>query len=163
MLDPQQTFIATFTVTNGEQNDTLVINSGSAKNAAWQLEVPSGGQLLTAKGLTNIRDTGSVTLHKADSASKEGLNGVSFELYMKRDGSWLEDIWNFITGRQYESIGDVDGEALDTDGMLTISGLIWGEYKLVEKRPLDGYITDTAEYVFDVGREDTDVLSLIHI
>lgn len=157
-LDKDKAFCAEFTVTNSAQGKSLAINKTAAQEKQWQLKVVSGGELLTDRGLANIRSTGSVTLKKVDPAENTGLNGVVFKLYMKKDGSWLENTWNFITGKQYESIGDIEGKDLDEQGALTIGGLKWGDYKLVETAAKAGYILDDTPYEFTIGHADTDIV-----
>ena len=157
-LDKDKAFCAEFTVANSAQGKTLVINQTAVQEKQWKLKVTSGGELLTDKGLDNLRSAGSVTLKKVDSKENTGLNGVVFKLYMKKDGSWLENTWNFITGRQYEGIQDISGEELNEQGILTIGGLKWGDYKLVETEANTGYILDETPYEFTIGRVDTKIV-----
>lgn len=160
-LDKNAPFTAVFTVDNAKQGKELVITKTETENTgadSWSLQVTSGSELLTDSGLTNLRTPGTVTLKKVDSKDSAGLDGVVYTLYKKQDGNWLTDAWNFITGKQYESVADLDGSDLDEEGRLTISGLEWGEYKLVEKTQLNGYIRDTAAYKFTIGRTTPDIV-----
>lgn len=164
-LDGDAPFTAKFTVDNSKQGLELKITKTEAQKAetdasSWNLRVISGDGLLTDNGLTNIRTLGSVTLKKVDEGDGAGLNGVVYTLYQKKDGNWLDNVLNFITGKQYTSIADVDGSDLDKAnvGEMTISGLEWGEYKLVEKTAQSGYILDTTEHTFEIGRINTEII-----
>lgn len=156
--DAGNPFCVEFTVSNENQGQTLAVTKETAAEGQWQLRVTAGGELLTGTGLSNIRAAGTLTLKKADSATGEGLDGVVYELYMRKDGSWQKDTWDFVTGKQYDGVQDVTGEALETAGQLVISGLAWGDYKLVEKTPLNGYKLETAELEFRVGRQGKDII-----
>lgn len=129
---------------------------------------------------TNIRTLGKVVLTKIDSETREKINGVTFTLYKKVSGeTWFANFLNFLTGKQYEVAAEfnwdetrvTDENLIDTamqigapeDGVLEISGLTWGSYKLVEKAA-DGYIlqeevgTRTCEFAIGKDKDAGEVL-----
>ncbi len=113
--------------------------------------VQSGAELLTADGLTNVRKTGTLTINKKDGAANAALDGVKFMLYKQNsDGSYGTG-WEFTTGKKYKAFDSVKE---DTPGVTTIDNLSWGNYKLVETIALDGYIRNTAEYLFTVSKDN---------
>lgn len=109
-------------------------------------------------GITNPRSLGSVTLYKEDGVSHDALKGVEFKLLKKQAsgsfGDWLE---NLFTGNTYEyeevPTKNLTGTELDAEGQLTITGLDWGTYQLVETTAKDGYST--------TDREANDVLATV--
>lgn len=153
-----QPFQVQFTVVNGDQGKTIAITKANADSGKHALNVIQGENLLTEQGLTNVRQTGTLTLQKADSTDDSGLDGVTFTLYQKKDGNWLEQAWNFLTGKEYDKIDDVQGNDLATAGQLVINGLLWGDYKLVETGALSGYILDRTEYQFTIGKTNTSMV-----
>lgn len=122
---------------------------------------------------TNTRTLGKVVLTKIDSENREKINGVTFTLYKMVSGdTWYANFLNFLTGKQYEIAAEFKwdeeritaGDIIDAEmqigepknGILEISGLTWGGYKLVEKAA-DGYIlqddASTRTYKFTIGKD----------
>ena len=135
--------------------DKTGVTSGTDGSAVWEgannttVVIGSGGTDVT---VTNVRKTGSVQLTKKDSTDSSELEGITFTLYRKdTDGSWFRKLIDFITGKQYKMeasfdwtgegtvTGSEDTSVTVTDGMLIVTGLEWGDYKLVETAA-DGYI-----------------------
>ena len=122
---------------------------------------------------TNTRTLGKVVLTKIDSENREKINGVTFTLYKLVSGdTWYANFLNFLTGKQYEIAAEFkwDEERVTAEdvidvgmqigepknGILEISGLTWGGYKLEEKAA-DGYIlqedASTRTYKFTIGKD----------
>lgn len=153
----EKPFEAAFTLTNDHQGNEVRITQDNVKAGKWNLEIEKGSGLLVKDVLTNTRATGSMTLWKADGTDHTGLNGTVFELLKKKDDGLFANLWNFITGKQYDVLESLDGEDLEEQGRLTIHGLEWGTYKLVETKPSEGYKNEGAEYEFTIGRVGTEV------
>lgn len=98
--------------------------------------------------ITNERATGTVKLLKTDSTGKEKLNHAEFKLY-KDD----KELGTFVTGIAYTKDSDKWIERSYDDGYLQISGLEWGNYKLVESKAPDGYKLDTTAHEFTINQE----------
>ena len=123
----------------------------------------------TALRVVNDRILGTVKLLKTTDAEAP-LDGVVFNLYREDvPATLLEQLMSFITGKTYsltasfawgEDATDAIAITEGTEkGVLYITGLDWGSYKLVETAA-DGYIlpTDEAErtYTFEIGPENTE-------
>ncbi len=155
-------FSCQFTVDENTKNTTIVINRTNAENHAWNLNVTSGIELLTAKGLSNNRVSGTVELVKTDSADLEQkLNGVTFAIYRyKESNSMFEYIRNLITGKAYKVSEAAWTEQAASDGVLKITGLEWGKYYIAETKALDNYVLDDKKYSFEIGKDQqTQVLN----
>ncbi|MGN1188487.1 MAG: SpaA isopeptide-forming pilin-related protein, partial [Lachnospiraceae bacterium] len=113
--------------------------------------VQSGTELLTAEGVTNVRKTGTLTINKKDGATNAALDGVKFMLYKQNSDGSYGNGWEFTTGKKYKAF---DSVKYDTPGVTTLEDLPWGNYKLVETTALDGYIRNTAEYLFTVSKDN---------
>ena len=98
--------------------------------------------------ITNERATGTVKLLKTDSTGKEKLNHAEFKLY-KDD----KELGTFVTGIAYTKDSDKWIEQSNDNGYLQISGLEWGNYKLVESKAPDGYKLDTTAHKFTINQE----------
>lgn len=97
--------------------------------------------------INNERKLGKLVIYKLDPQSKEALDGVTYALYKKNDGSVFEKIWNFITGNTYTVLSKT---GVATDGVTTIDEIPWGEYYIVEEKAVDGYTISTKKYYFTV-------------
>ena len=127
--------------------------------------------------LVNERILGTVRLTKT-TLTNDLVNGVVFKLYhLEKPDSLLEKFVDFITGKTYTLDAtfkwdgttsedfkytldtDEDGNPVITDGVLTIKGLDWGEYKLVETAA-EGYIlpkdAEERSYYFEIGPDNAD-------
>ncbi len=121
-----------------------VLNSSSPKFSA------SDASLLTENGLQNNRKTGTVIIIKQDGDTTAALDGTVFTLYKKNNASGFENLWNFITGNKYTKETQVNA----TSGVTTLTGLEWGEYKIVETTPVDGYKRSEAEFEFEINKDN---------
>lgn len=118
---------------------------------------------------TNARTPGKVILTKKDKESNTSINNITFTLYKKVEGdTWYQNFLNFLTGKSYEVArtfrwGDArtgNPAAIDEgmqiaspmNGVLEITGLEWGSYKLVETNA-DGYVLDETERIFTIGKD----------
>lgn len=149
-------FTCSFTVDDRSKNKTIVINKTNAETNAFDMTVEKGENLLTGKGIINERQYGSVTLTKTD-ALDHGikLNGVGFTVYRYKESSGIFDkLKEFFTGKAYmQAAGASWTEAADTDGRLSINGLPWGEYYIVETSTLKDYVIDDTKYEFTIGKD----------
>ena len=93
------------------------------------------------------------------------LNGARFSLYRYQSpDNWIQWIWQFFTGEQYELVSSGDGTALTPsvkaapgDGKLVISNLPWGRYKLVETAAPDGFKLEDVSIDFTVDADNLTV------
>lgn len=157
---------------------TVIINSvgkqiinGEEDDSDFEATTESGDRDNTTFNVGNNRKPGKVTLTKK--SDKYGnLSDVSFKLYWEKPNTtflgWLQ---GFLTGKNYELLWSSTGEGTGkqvtvtkdegtagTDGMLTIDNLPWGNYKLVEEEPRNGFLLpQTNEVSFAIGRKQTNV------
>ncbi|MGI6069322.1 MAG: SpaA isopeptide-forming pilin-related protein [Blautia sp.] len=155
---------ASFTIPSGAAQDALdgvTLDLSTASGRVWKDDKDVSGELLGRYGLTiadsfsqesqtgirNGHDTGTVTLQKTDEEGR-ALTGITFTLYKKGESTSLGE---FLTGNKYGYAAD--GSSTNdaaSDGVLTISGLPWGDYYLQETKA-DGYELDAKEYAFTIG------------
>ncbi|MGN0376107.1 MAG: collagen binding domain-containing protein, partial [Suilimivivens sp.] len=109
--------------------------------------------LVTADGLDNARKKGTLMIYKQDGDTSADLDGVTFTLYKESEGNIFTNAWDFITGKKYKVYHEATA---DSTGVTTIEDLEWGNYKLVEKKALDGYKLDSTEYFFTVNRNNVE-------
>ena len=134
-------------VENLEWGDYYFVETGAP--AGYTIEKNSGGfnrpynftidsvnvttvQLVEVK---NERETGSVEIEKISAADNSPLNGVVFELYKDYGTDSRQLIATLTTAN---------------GGTASKDGLAWGDYTLVEKSTLDGYILNTTPYSFTI-------------
>ena len=146
---------------------TITITNGVA---TWD----SDSEKLDHK-LPNTRKTGTVTWNKVSSEpSAEFLGGSKWKLTQTKSFSWVNGKASYTHANEElatitdcvdssetqcaastDAYADIDGAA----GQFKITGLAWGEYKLVEKKAPAGYDLDSkTEHVFRIGpAEGSDV------
>ena len=106
-------------------------------------------------GFPNERLKGAATLVKKDADNSNLLDGVVYTLTRTdKAGYWLNG-QELVTGRNYAVVKDGKFWKLTettggTKGRITITGLNWGNYKLVEKTETDGYVLDTKVLTFEI-------------
>ena len=59
-----------------------------------------------------------------------------------------------MTGKAYEVVEKEWTETTGEDGKLTITGLDWGKYYIVETNPLTGYVADETKYDFEISKDE---------
>ena len=112
-------------------------------------------------GVPNSRINGTVTLTKQDAGTGEKLNGVIYTLSRTDNPAetyLLRTPKDVTTGKTYTAYQEEDGtwkwrEEDGMTGVLTVKGLNWGEYKLVEKTALSGYVLSAREYPFTISNQ----------
>lgn len=141
---------------------TIAITGG---NVTWNPDV-------TDSKIANTRKTGSVTWTKvsSDTNNSEPLSGSEWTLKQTKTFSWVDGVAKYTDVTSGATLGTVtdcvDGQNgvancsiqtgayvdLDSDsGKFKISGLVWGEYELVESKAPDGYDLDNTPHTFRIG------------
>lgn len=143
---------------------TITIANGTA---TWS---PAFGADNTGNKIANTRKTGSVTWTKvsSDSNNANPLPGSQWTLKQTKTFSWENGVAKYIDadatlGTVTDCVNDENnvadcstqtGEYVDLDGAsgkFKISGLVWGEYQLIESKAPDGYDLDTTPHTFRIG------------
>lgn len=145
---------------------TITITNG---NATWN---PAFGPDNADNKIANTRKTGAVTWTKvsSDSNNTDPLSGSEWTLKQAKTFSWENGVAKYtdvISDAKLGTVTDcVDGQNgvancstqtdayvdLDGDsGKFKISGLVWGEYELVESKAPDGYDLDNTPHKFRIG------------
>lgn len=152
------------TAPNGyEVSNTVYTITITGGNATWN---PS----ITDSKIANTRKTGSVTWTKvsSDSNNANPLPGSQWTLKQTKTFSWENGVAKYIDadatlGTVTDCVNDENnvadcstqtGEYVDLDGAsgkFKISGLVWGEYQLIESKAPDGYDLDTTPHTFRIG------------
>ncbi len=152
------------TAPNGyEVSDTVYTITITGGNVTWNPDV-------TDSKIANTRKTGSVTWTKvsSDTNNSDPLPGSEWTLKQTKAFSWDNGVAKYTdvtSGAMLGTVTDcVDGQNakcstqtgayvdLDGDsGKFKISGLIWGEYELVESKAPDGYDLDATSHKFRIG------------
>lgn len=141
---------------------TITITGG---NVTWNPDV-------TDSKIANTRKTGSVTWTKvsSDTNNSEPLSGSEWTLKQTKTFSWVDGVAKYTDVTSGATLGTVtdcvDGQNdvakcsiqtgtyvdLDGDsGKFKISGLVWGEYELIESKAPDGYDLDNTPHKFRIG------------
>ena len=145
---------------------TITIANGSA---TWS---PAFGADNADNKIANTRKTGAVTWTKvsSDSNNTDPLSGSEWTLKQAKTFSWENGVAKYTDVTSDSTLGTVtdcvDGQNdvaecstqtgvyvdLDGDsGKFKISGLVWGEYELVESKAPDGYDLDNTPHKFRIG------------
>lgn len=158
------------TAPNGyEVSDTVYTITIANGTATWS---PAFGAGNTGNKIANTRKTGAVTWTKvsSDSNNAEPLPGSQWTLKQTKTFSWADGAAKYTDVTSDATLGAVtdcvDGQNgvancstqtgayvdLDGDsGKFKISGLVWGEYELVESKAPDGYDLDNTPHKFRIG------------
>lgn len=141
---------------------TITITGG---NVTWNPDV-------TDSKIANTRKTGSVTWNKvsSDTNNSEPLSGSEWTLKQTKTFSWVDGVAKYTDVTSDATLGTVTdcvdgqngvakcsaqtGEYVDLDGAsgkFKISGLVWGEYQLIESKAPDGYDLDATPHKFRIG------------
>lgn len=162
-------YTAEFTVDNTKafQKQTLDLSASADTETAVKYDLTVTGDAYAGSGISNIRDTGTVTLTK-ENADRQSLNGVKFELYKKQKaGNLFEALKELFTGKSYkykEIASETWDEQADSGGTLTIGDLPWGSYYIVETGQKGGYALDGTKYEFTIDKTSgTDIQLLVSL
>lgn len=141
---------------------TIIITGGKV---TWNPDV-------TDSKIANTRKTGSVTWTKvsSDINNSDPLSGSEWTLKQTKTFSWADGAAKYTVVTSEATLGTVTdcvdgqngvakcsaqtGEYVDLDGAsgkFKISGLVWGEYQLIESKAPDGYDLDTTPHTFRIG------------
>ena len=150
----EKSITITFTVDADAKNKTIVINETNVRNHAYHLTATEDGPKVISKGICNKRIAGTVIINKQDYDSSAPLNGVGFAIYRYKEADNIfELLKNLLTGKAYAVTEQEWEQEAEEDGRLTITGLEWGKYYIVETNPLAGYASDKARYDFEIGKD----------
>lgn len=150
-----------------EVSDTVYTITIANGTATWS---PAFGAGNTGNKIANTRKTGAVTWTKvsSDSNNAKPLPGSQWALKQTKTFSWENGVAKYIDadatlGTVTDCVNDENNVAdcstqtgayvdLDGDsGKFKISGLVWGEYELVESKAPDGYDLDNTPHKFRIG------------
>lgn len=150
-----------------EVSDTVYTITIANGTATWS---PAFGAGNTGNKIANTRKTGAVTWTKvsSDSNNAKPLPGSQWTLKQTKTFSWENGVAKYIDadatlGTATDCVNDENNVAdcstqtgayvdLDGDsGKFKISGLVWGEYELVESKAPDGYDLDNTPHKFRIG------------
>lgn len=145
---------------------TITIANGSA---TWS---PAFGADNADNKIANTRKTGAVTWTKvsSDSNNTDPLSGSEWTLKQAKTFSWENGVAKYTDVTSDTTLGTITdcvngqngvakcsaqtGEYVDLDGApgkFKISGLVWGEYQLIESKAPDGYDLDATPHKFRIG------------
>lgn len=145
---------------------TITIANGTA---TWS---PAFGADNTGNKIANTRKTGAVTWTKvsSDFNNTDPLSGSEWTLKQTKAFSWDNGVAKYTDVTSDATLGTVTdcvdgqngvakcsaqtGEYVDLDGAsgkFKISGLVWGEYQLIESKAPDGYDVDSTVRTFTFG------------
>lgn len=158
------------TAPNGyEVSDTVYTITIQNGTATWS---PAFGADNTGNKIANTRKTGSVTWTKvsSDTNNSDPLSGSEWTLKQTKTFSWDNGVAKYTDVTSDATLGTVtdcvdrqNGVAncstqtdayVDLDGAsgkFKISGLVWGEYQLIESKAPDGYDVDSTVRTFTFG------------
>lgn len=139
-----------FTIARNDHGTTVAVRMGS-----------TAGEIVTS--VENKRKTGSVTAVKADAETKEPLAGAEFMLYARKTESstFAAKAVNFVKNLfanddGFELYWD-QPYAVAADGTLSITGLPWNDYKLVETKAPQGYKLLDTPLAFTVDADHLEI------
>lgn len=145
---------------------TITIANGTA---TWS---SAFGADNTGNKIANTRKTGAVTWTKvsSDTNNSDSLSGSEWTLKQTKAFSWADGAAKYTVVTSGATLGTVTdcvdgqngvakcsaqtGEYVDLDGAsgkFKISGLVWGEYQLIESKAPDGYDLDATPHKFRIG------------
>ena len=152
-----------------EVSDTVYTITIANGTATWS---PAFGAGNTGNKIANTRKTGAVTWIKVslDFNNTDPLSGSEWTLKQTKAFSWDNGVAKYTDVTSDSTLGTVtdcvDGQNdvaecstqtgvyVDLDGAsgkFKISGLVWGEYQLIESKAPDGYDLDTTPHTFRIG------------
>ncbi|WP_392887420.1 SpaA isopeptide-forming pilin-related protein [Eubacterium limosum] len=145
--DSATKFVGTFEITDDNYNKPVDLN----QKANWTSVTDES--FTDGIGIANDRLPGSMTITKVDASNNTKLNGAAFTLYQVAEDKNETAVLNGVTGNTYTYTADNPdpaSEETNEEGKLIITSLPWGQYKLVETTPPDGYIISSEPLEFDI-------------
>ena len=158
------------TAPNGyEVSSTVYAITIANGSATWS---PAFGADNADNKIANTRKTGAVTWTKvsSDSNNTDPLSGSEWTLKQAKTFSWENGVAKYTDVTSDTTLGTITdcvngqngvakcsaqtGEYVDLDGApgkFKISGLVWGEYQLIESKAPDGYDLDATPHKFRIG------------
>ena len=156
--------------------ETKAPNGYDLSNTVYTITI-TGGKVtwnsdVTDSKIANTRKTGSVTWTKvsSDINNSDPLSDSEWTLKQTKTFSWADGAAKYTVVTSEATLGTVTdcvdgqngvakcsaqtGEYVDLDGAsgkFKISGLVWGEYQLIESKAPDGYDLDTTPHTFRIG------------
>lgn len=156
--------------------ETKAPNGYDLSNTVYTITIKDGSVIwnpdVTDSKIANTRKTGSVTWIKvsSDTNNSDPLSGSEWTLKQTKAFSWDNGVAKYTDVTSDATLGTVidcvdgqngvancsiqTGEYVDLDGdsgKFKISGLVWGEYELVESKAPDGYDLDNTPHKFRIG------------
>lgn len=156
--------------------ETKAPNGYDLSNTVYTITI-TGGKVtwnpdVTDSKIANTRKTGTVmwTKMSSDTNNSDPLSGSEWTLKQTKAFSWADGAAKYTVVTSGATLGTVTdcvdgqngvakcsaqtGEYVDLDGAsgkFKISGLVWGEYQLIESKAPDGYDLDTTPHKFRIG------------
>ena len=156
--------------------ETKAPNGYDLSNTVYTITI-TGGKVtwnpdVTDSKIANTRKTGTVMWTKvsSDTNNSDSLSGSEWTLKQTKAFSWADGAAKYTVVTSGATLGTVTdcvdgqngvakcsaqtGEYVDLDGAsgkFKISGLVWGEYQLIESKAPDGYDLDTTPHTFRIG------------
>ncbi|MDD3403929.1 MAG: SpaA isopeptide-forming pilin-related protein [Hespellia sp.] len=169
-LDSAKPYCAEFTVDNTMDFQKKTLDLSRAYDAKLpadklvidQYKLKTTNASYAGEGIANTRKSGTVSLKKVDGLNGNALNNVEFELYKKdTSGNMLSVLYKFLTGNTYKQVGTTSWDQTTgstvNDGVLSISGLSWGDYYIIETNSLPGYVPSDSKYSFTIDANNLEV------
>ena len=156
--------------------ETKAPNGYDLSNTVYTITI-TGGKVtwnpdVTDSKIANTRKTGTVMWTKvsSDTNNSDSLSGSEWTLKQTKAFSWADGAAKYTVVTSGATLGTVTdcvdgqngvakcsaqtGEYVDLDGAsgkFKISGLVWGEYQLIESKAPDGYDLDATPHKFRIG------------
>lgn len=156
--------------------ETKAPNGYDLSNTVYTITIKDGSVIwnhdVTDSKIANTRKTGTVMWTKvsSDTNNSDSLSGSEWTLKQTKAFSWADGAAKYTVVTSGATLGTVTdcvdgqngvakcsaqtGEYVDLDGAsgkFKISGLVWGEYQLIESKAPDGYDLDATPHKFRIG------------
>lgn len=156
--------------------ETKAPNGYDLSNTVYTITITDGKVTwnpdVTDSKIANTRKTGTVMWTKvsSDTNNSDSLSGSEWTLKQTKAFSWADGAAKYTVVTSGATLGTVTdcvdgqngvakcsaqtGEYVDLDGAsgkFKISGLVWGEYQLIESKAPDGYDLDATPHKFRIG------------